>query len=150
VGRVTIRRAEAKDISALVTLLVTLFTQEADFTPAPDKHERALKLLLKEPNSTIFVAEVGGVVAGMISLFTFISTALGEPATLVEDFVVAEGHRGRGIGSALMAAVKAHVKETGQHRITLLTDARNARGHKFYEAEGFSRSAMVPWRYYQN
>ena len=145
-----IRRAREDDIPALVQLLVALFTQEADFTPAPEKHERALKLLFKEPYSVIFVAEDEGKVIGMISCFTFVSSAMGEKATLVEDFVVAESHRGQGIGKALMDAVKAYLKETGQHRITLMTDALNTRGHKFYEAEGFSRSAMIPWRYYQN
>ena len=145
-----IRKAEVRDIPALVQLLATLFTQEADFTPAPEKHEKALRLLMKEPYNTIFVAEVDGAVVGMISCFTFVSTALGEKATMVEDFVVAESQRGKGLGKALMDAVKTHLKETGQHRITLMTDALNTRGHKFYEGEGFTRSAMLPWRYYQN
>ena len=145
-----IRRAREEDIPALVQLLVALFTQEADFTPAPEKHERALKLLFRETYSVIFVAEDEGKVIGMISCFTFVSSAMGEKATLVEDFVVAESHRGQGIGKALMDGVKAYLKETGQHRITLMTDALNTRGHKFYEAEGFSPSAMIPWRYYQN
>ena len=150
-GHVTIRKARVDDIPALVRLLVILFTQEHDFTPDPAKHEKALHLLLtRETNSTIFVAEIEGKVAGMISTFSFVSTALGEPATLVEDFVVDEAHRGQGIGKMLMDAVKAHIAKTGQHRITLMTDLLNTRGHKFYEAEGFTRSAMVPWRYYQN
>ncbi len=145
-----IRKAKPADIPALVQLLVALFTQEADFTPAPEKHERALRLLLQEPYSTIFVAEANGAVIGMISCFTFVSSAMGEKATLVEDFVVAESHRGQGVGKLLMDAVKVYLKETGQHRITLMTDTLNKRGHKFYDAEGFTRSAMIPWRYYQN
>lgn len=90
-----IRDVVSADIEALCGLLAQLFKLEQDFTPDREKQRRALKRLLQSPQAHLWVAEVDGVVVGMVSLQQIISTAEGGPAGWVEDLVVEHGYRGR-------------------------------------------------------
>jgi GNAT superfamily N-acetyltransferase len=139
--------AGSDDLPQLVELLGILFAEEAEFVPDPQKQSRALRLILEDPASGwTCVAREGARVVGMVSVLRTVSTAEGGPAGLLEDLVVRPEWRGRGIGSRLLAYAIEQARADGLLRLTLLTDAANARAQRLYERAGFRPSGMRPMR----
>lgn len=142
-----IETATAGDIPQLVGLLHALFTQEADFHPDPARQARGLAQIIEQPDhGRIFVLREHGEILGMVNVLFSISTALGGPVAWIEDMVVKPGHRGNGIGSALLRHAIDFARDTGLLRLTLLTDTVNSEAQRFYERHGFERSPMLPMR----
>jgi GNAT superfamily N-acetyltransferase len=139
--------ASETDMDAICLLLNQLFSQEADFAADKTKQMRAVTEILSQPDSgQILILRKDGQVAGMVSLLYLISTAMGGKVALLEDMIIAEGYRGRGLGQELLNAAIDFARQQGCLRITLLTDADNDRAQQFYQKHGFSHSAMVPMR----
>jgi len=137
------------DLDDLAALLHDLFSQEADFAPNRDKQLRGLRLILEQPSrGRIFVLRAAGRIIGMINLLITISTAEGGFVLLLEDLVIHKDHRGCGYGSRLLDHAVAFAREKGFLRITLLTDATDARTRLFYRHRGFVESHMMPMRMY--
>ena len=139
--------ATLADVPQLVGLLTILFTHEVELAPDPAKQERALRLLLTQPEQgRIFCAREGNQVLGMVSLLFTISTAEGGRSAWLEDMVVHPGHRQQGHGQQLIQHALHAAQTLGCTRVTLLTDGINTAAMRFYERAGFTRSAMVPFR----
>lgn len=149
---VGIASASEADIEACVELLTILFTQEAEFTAAPDKQRAGLRLILSHPDvGRLYCAWTGGAIVGMATLLLSVSTALGARDACLEDVVVAPAHRNQGIGSQLIAYAMAEAERLGCARISLLTDADNYGAQQLYARFGFQPSPMVPYRHlFQN
>ena len=143
---VLIRDAVAADIPAMVELLSQLFSIEQDFVPDADKQGRGLVLLLAHAGAHMLVAELEGRVVGMITTQTLISTAEGGPVGLVEDLVVAEPHRGKGIGRQLLQTMETRARDTGLTRLQLLADSDNAPALDFYTQRGWRRTSLLALR----
>jgi GNAT superfamily N-acetyltransferase len=82
----------------------------------------------------------------MINLLFTVSTALGEYVAILEDMVLRPERRGKGEGTILLKAAIECAKHKGCKRITLLTDQTNEGAIKFYQRQGFVKSAMMPLR----
>ena len=139
-----IRAAEGRDLAVLVDLLEALFSIEADFRPDPDRQRRGLARLLAEPaRAGVLVAERGGAVIGMVTAQLVVSTAEGGASAWVEDMVVAEAERGRGIGRRLLEAIEAWAAARGASRLQLLADRENAPALAFYARLGWGPTRLV-------
>lgn len=143
---VVIRPAGLADVSAMCGLLAELFSLERDFSPAVERQERGLKLLLREHQALVLVAEAGGQVVGMVTLQTLISTAQGGRVGLVEDLVIAAGWRAAGLGSRLLAAILEQAAHQGLTRVQLLVDEDNQAAKGFYRSQGLKRTHLRTWR----
>lgn len=139
---ITIRHARTDDIAAMAGLLGQLFAIEADFAVNEQAQMRGLSLLLRA-GACMLVADEDGVVVGMVSIQTLISTAEGGATGLLEDLVVSEEFRGRGIGSSLLSAALAWAREQGMTRVQLLADKNNAKAIEFYNKNGFRGTQLV-------
>jgi GNAT superfamily N-acetyltransferase len=144
--RAIVRRARAEDVPALAALLAELFSLEPDFAVERARQERGLRALLERETACVVVAEAGGRVVGMASAQAVVSTAEGGEAALVEDVVVTEAERGRGLGSALLPALEQWCRERGIERLQLLADRENAPALAFYERRGWARTRLVALR----
>jgi GNAT superfamily N-acetyltransferase len=140
---VTIREGHAGDIPVLVRLLAQLFAIEADFAIDPIVQARGLELLHGRADAVILVAEAEGRVVGMCTVQLTASTARGGLSAGVEDVVVDQTVRGRGIGRALLAAAEAWARGRGAVRIALLADEANVSALDFYDRLGFTRTRLV-------
>jgi ribosomal protein S18 acetylase RimI-like enzyme len=138
----SIRRPADTDIPAMANLLSELFAIEDDFKIDIQKHSRGLKLLLETPSAIIFVAQEDNGVVGMATLQTLLSTAMGDYVGLIEDVVVHETYRGRGIGTSLLEALIAESEKAGLKRLALGADHRNTNAIAFYQKKGFTASHM--------
>lgn len=144
---VLVRLARYEDLGDLVSLLGILFEQEDEFHAQPTAPRLALATLLAAPDrSEVILAERSGRAVGMVVLQLVLSTAMGGRAALLEDMVVDPSVRGEGVGSLLLSAAIERAARLGCRRITLLTDAENARAQRFYRRHGFIASTMVPMR----
>ena len=141
-----LRSAVAADMDSLLDLLAALFTIEQDFTPDREKQRRGLERLLDAPDAHVVVAEEAGRVVGMATLQVVISTAEGGPAGLIEDVVVSESQRGRGIGRALMDDLIAWAGERGLTRLQLLADRDNQSALDFYRKQGWTLTRLIALR----
>jgi ribosomal protein S18 acetylase RimI-like enzyme len=140
---VTIREGRPADTPALVALLAQLFAIEADFTINPEVQARGLDLLRTRADAVILVAEAEGRVVGMCTVQLTASTARGGLSAGIEDVVVDETVRGRGIGRALLAGAEAWARRRGAVRIALLADETNLPALDFYDRLGFTRTRLV-------
>jgi len=142
-----VRPATAEDIEAMVALLHTLFSIEADFECDPDKQRRGLQgLLARGDDARVLVAEQAGNIVAMCTLQCLVSTAEGGEVGLIEDVVVAEAWRGRGIGRRLLQAMEQWAANRGLSRLQLLADRDNRSALGFYEAQAWSETRLLALR----
>lgn len=144
---VRIEAATIEDLPQLTELVMSLFSEEGDFTPDRRKQDHGLKLILEQPNrGRIFVLRTDHTLIGMVNLLFTISTAEGGFVILMEDVIVHPMHRGQGYGSMLLKHAIAFAQEKKFKRITLLTDKISAESQKFFQRHGFTFSHMIPMR----
>lgn len=143
---VDIREATEEDIEVMLILLDQLFSIEQDFTPDREKQCRGLKMLLDATGALVVVAEYDGQVVGMATLQTVISTAEGDISGIVEDLVVSESYRGKGIGRSLMHYLRIWADQKGLRRLQLLADKDNQHALNFYRKQGWSMTQLIALR----
>jgi GNAT superfamily N-acetyltransferase len=145
--RITVGNATVADVPYLCDLLALLFAQESEFAPDEDCQAKGLRLILDHPETgRIHCALAGSAIIGMVSVLFTVSTAEGGRAAWIEDMIVHPDWRGKEVGRHLLDHAIQDARAAGCLRLTLLTDADNAGGMRFYERAGFVRSPMVPFR----
>jgi ribosomal protein S18 acetylase RimI-like enzyme len=144
-GVILIRKGHMQDIPSLVELLRELFTIEKDFEFDQVKQKAGLKMFLdKESNERILlIAESDGEVIGMCSAQTLISTAEGARSAMIEDMIIREDCRGKGIGKQLMDEIVAWAKKSKITRLQLLADKNNSRAIWFYRKNLWENTQLI-------
>ena len=145
--KVTIRRAEEKDIPRMLDLLVQVCMVHHNGRPdlfngpATKYSETELKALLQDPQRPIFAAvDENDVMQGYA--FCIYEQIVGDQVrtdirTLyIDDICVDEKARGQRIGKSLYEHVLAYARENGFYNVTLNVWACNTEAMKFYEACG--------------
>ena len=140
---IVIDTAKKEDIEDMINLLKQLFEIEKDFTPNYEKQKRGLELLLDSKDAIIFVARYNERVVGMCSIQILISTAEGGKVGLLEDLVVDEKFRGKGIGTKLLLEAERYCKENGLLRLSLLADKDNIKALEFYKSKGWKFTNLI-------
>lgn len=130
-------------MDSLVSLLKILFSIEEDFIFNEDFQRQGLQLMLDSNHGCVLVAENKGQVIGMCSGQLTVSTAEGCQSLLVEDVVVHEDFRGKGIGRQLMDAIARWGKEHGASRLQLLADRNNGPALQFYKKIGWQGTELI-------
>jgi ribosomal protein S18 acetylase RimI-like enzyme len=145
-----IDRATPNDLNAMIELLQTLFTIEADFTPQPQRQRVGLQMLLEEKQRAgLFVARLtSATVIGMCSTQLVISTAQGSYAVWIEDVIVAPTYRQLGVGKALLQTALQWAKQQGATRAQLLVDQTNRSALQFYHRLGWRETKLQARHYF--
>lgn len=100
--------------------------------------------MLATDGLTVYLATEGDDVVGTVTLLVMPNLGYGcRPSAFVEAMVVAESHRRRGVGRALVERLLAEAAAAGCHKVQLLTHKRHASdgAHDFYRALGFTAEA---------
>jgi 3'(2'), 5'-bisphosphate nucleotidase len=98
---------------------------------------RHLATLLRRSDARVVVAEVDGFVAGFAEVQAR-PTSIGDAyEAWLGALAVADGFRGRGIGSALLGAVDDAARELGCSRIELESSEWRDEAHAFYRERGY-------------
>jgi [ribosomal protein S18]-alanine N-acetyltransferase len=123
---VTIRRATAADLDAVVELELTCLGADAW---SRGLVEQGIAAAL--PTISYLVAEVDGVVVGHA-----VASAAGDDAEL-QRIAVDPAYRRRGLAGELLAAVEARAAADGATRLLLEVREDNTAAGAFYESRGF-------------
>lgn len=131
-----IREGKIEDCPEILSLIKEL----ADFEKAPHEMELSLEELEKDgfgknPAYDVFVAEENGKVLGMALFYEKYSTWKGRSIYL-EDLIVSQNHRKRGIGKKLFMAVMQEAKNRNSGRMEWQVLDWNQGAIKFYEKHG--------------
>jgi GNAT superfamily N-acetyltransferase len=142
-----IEQARSADIPAMVGLLAALFNIEQDFKPDTERQIRGLAGVLASPNACIMLARTAqGEAIAMCSAQLVFSTAEGAHSAWIEDMVVHEAWRGRGIGRQVLQAVLAWASERGATRAQLLADLDNQPALDYYQHLGWQETQLIARR----
>jgi len=132
----TIRNATPNDMPAVLELIQEL----AEFEKEPDAVIISAEDLKRDgfgenPSFTCFVAEVAEKIEGMALCYFRYSTWKGKTVHL-EDLVVRESMRGKGLGNALYKRVIEFAKEEGVKRTEWVVLDWNTHARDFYSRSG--------------
>ena len=126
---VIIRGAVADDAPALARLAGELGY------PSTAEEIRARFVALGSEHA-VFVATEDDAVIGWIHMSAVLSV-VSDPRAQIRALVVAETHRGGGIGARLVAAGESWARARGLGEIHVYTNVTRERTHRFYERLGF-------------
>lgn len=144
----TIRPATREDLHSLTTLLEILFTIEEDFQFDRKRQHHGLQMMLANHQACILVAESKKELVGMCAGQLLISTAEGGQSLLLEDVVVVEEHRRKGVGKLLIDSITEWAKAKHVSRLQLLADKNNQAALRFYENIGWQKTQLICFRKY--
>lgn len=141
---IEVRKAQKEDMPAVLRLINEL----AKFENEPDAVEVSVKDLENDgfgdrPLFECFVAEADGEIEGMALFYYRYSTWKGKTVHL-EDLVVSEAFRGKGLGGALYAAVINYSKKQGCKRTEWVVLDWNTNAVEFYKNSG--ATVFDEWR----
>jgi ribosomal protein S18 acetylase RimI-like enzyme len=117
----------------LVAAVGGLVPQLSSSSPAPSAE--ALRRIVADPRTTLYMARDGGRVVGMLTLVTFeIPTAV---RAWIEDVVVDEAARGRGVAAALVQAAIDGAVARGARTVDLTSRPDREEANRLYVRMGF-------------
>jgi ribosomal protein S18 acetylase RimI-like enzyme len=138
---ITIEGATAVD-DGLVAAVAALVPQLSSSSPPPAAD--ALERIVASPDATLFVAREGDRIVGMLTLITFeIPTAV---RAWIEDVVVDESARGRGVAAALVQAALDRSSGRGARTVDLTSRPDREAANRLYVRMGFEQRRTNVYR----
>ena len=142
----SIRKATANDIPRIIELYNEL---EAGVTPADEESlastqdvQATFTKINSMPGHELLIAEEDGTVIGTMVLIIVPNLSHGaRPWAIVENMIVDNQYRLRGIGRLLMEYAIDRARKAGCYKIQLLSNKQRHEAHKFYQSLGFVTSA---------
>jgi GNAT superfamily N-acetyltransferase len=132
-----LRRASAADATSIGELLGQLGYPAS----GPDVAERLVSLEAFV-DAVVFVADLDGGVAGVVSGHLFPVLHQSHRAAYVTALVVGDAARRKGVGAMLVAAVEEWARQHGAARISVTSALHRDDAHAFYEALGWARTGV--------
>ena len=138
---ITIRRATAADVDAVVAMLADDPLGATREKPGDPAYLEAFAVIDADPHQLLAVAVTGDEVVGTLQLtFTTGLSRLGMTRATVEAVRVRSDQRGNGLGEHLLRWAVDEARTRGCGMVQLTTDASRADAHRFYERLGFTAS----------
>lgn len=141
-----VRRAEPGDAAPLVRLAEAVGSEEEGWLIADGRwrsvaeERRYLKAIRRHTYAAVLVAEEEGQVVGRLSIGRDAHPASEHVADV--GLMVAQGHRRRGIGRALMEAGESWARAVGVRKIELHVFPHNEAALALYEQLGYRRVGL--------
>jgi GNAT superfamily N-acetyltransferase len=132
---VAIRDAKLADAPRLTELIIELGH------PIEEAQVRGNLELLGDRGLLPLVATVDGEVVAMCGLSAMVTVHRDAPVGRVSVMIVAEAHRGRGIGAMLIAEAEKLLTALGCKILEVTSNVRRERAHQFYEKLGYERTS---------
>jgi len=104
----------------------------------PKALARAITLFLRKPElGFVWLAYADGKAAGVCIVCYAVSTSIGGVVAKLDDVFVADGYRGKGVGTKMIEALKAELKKKKVGRIDTAVHLRNPGAARYYARLGF-------------
>ena len=140
---VTVREATEADLPRVLELYrqLALGPDDTKRLPDPAGSGEALAAMGRQPGFHLLVAEEDGIVQGSLVLAVMPNFSYrNRPWGVIENVVVDEAERNRGIGSAMMERAAQIAREAGCYKVLLTSNKRRPEAHRFYERLGYHRT----------
>lgn len=128
-------RAGAREAQVVARLLHDFNTEFDASTPGPEVLTRRLESLLTEPSTIAYL--IGEPAVGVAVVTLRRNVWYDGPVALLDELYVAPGHRGRGLGSAIIDRLLRDAVEIGVSAIEINVDQEDVDAQRFYERHGF-------------
>jgi ribosomal protein S18 acetylase RimI-like enzyme len=129
----------SKDLAAAVDRLLP---QLSSSSPVPTESE--LRTVVESDAASLLVARDGDDIVGMLTLIVFRSPT--GVRGRVEDVVVDESARGRGVGEALVNEALRRARDRGARTVDLTSAPTRKGANRLYEKTGFRRRETNVYR----
>jgi ribosomal protein S18 acetylase RimI-like enzyme len=144
---VKIREATRRDVPRLVELMkgltLTMSKAESDGASTIAEYEKVFEHIERDPNRKLFVAEVEREIVGAADLLIAPNLShRGLPWAIMENVIVDERMRRKGIARELVRHLMNVAKESGCYKIGLSSDKRRAAAHRLYQSLGFDQYGL--------
>lgn len=127
----------------LVAAFARLIPQLSSSSPPPGSD--ALRHLVGGDDTDLFIARSGGEIVGSLTLaFYRIPTGL---KAWIEDVVVDDAARGRGVGRLLNEAALGRARERGAKNVSLTSRPSRESANRLYQRIGFERRETNLYRF---
>ncbi len=129
------------DAEGLIALIGRCWSDYPGCVLDLEQEERKLFALAThyaEHGGALWVAEDGGAVAGMAAV-----KPAGDDAWEISKLYVHPDRHGAGLAHRLLDTAEAHAVAQGARRLTLWTDTRFIRAHRFYEKRSYVRDGPI-------
>ncbi|MBE0431695.1 MAG: GNAT family N-acetyltransferase [Dehalococcoidia bacterium] len=139
-----IREAAQSDLPAIERLLEELIAAMVNaqgIDPATVAGNCRDSLI--DGSSHMLVADAGGTLVGFINFATRQAILHRSPSGLVDELVVAESYRGRGIGRQLVLAAVERCRGLGCCELEVSTEKTNTRAREFYRKCGLEERGVL-------
>jgi len=110
----------------------------------PEATARLCTDMARIAGAASFIAWLEDKPIGLINCFEGYSTFKAQPLLNVHDIAVLDGHRGQGVGQALLQAAEAHARSRGCCKLTLEVLSGNAPAMGSYKRFGFEQYELDP------
>lgn len=137
-----IKKMEKQDLEQIQVLYKELVPDGCSMETLKKNFDRTQD----QPEYAVLVAKEGDQVLG--SAIGIICVALDTPFLVIENVVVDEACRGRGIGRKIFEALDAFAIENGCGYAMLASSGFRHGAHRFYEAVGFDDDVRGFRKYY--
>lgn len=129
-----VTQADAAAVAALLDALGYPCSRE-------DAAER-IAVVEDDPTQMLIVADHHGDLCGLVALDFMYYLPLGRRTCRITALVVAESHRDRGIGHALLREAESRARAAGAARIEVTSADHRTRAHAFYRACGYGGGSV--------
>ena len=140
-----IREATEEDLPSLLALYEQLHLEKG-LGLSLKEARRIFERIQRKQDYMVYVAVADGKVIGTFSLLIMENLAhRGAPMGFVENVVVDEVWRGKGVGKRMMEFGMDRSREMGCYKVTLSSHLEREVAHRFYEALGFRKHGYSFW-----
>jgi ribosomal protein S18 acetylase RimI-like enzyme len=134
-----IREAVPGDEPAIVALIQELGAASDYESPIREEHAATY---LASPGSGVLLAEEEGEALGLLSYSIRFDLFHAANSCLIDELVVREAHRGRGIGSALIGEIVRRAAAAGCVEVSVTTMPDNQAAQALYRSHGLVDEAV--------
>lgn len=142
-----IREARTDDAAAVLGLVEQL--RSADDEDLPPLTLPWVERYLGGGGDSALVAEVDGAVVGLLTYRIHDDLFHGGPTSLIEELVVDEAFRGRGVGTALVEEALRIAVESGCVGVAVSTERENERAQALYRRVGLTSESLLLGRHFE-
>jgi GNAT superfamily N-acetyltransferase len=142
--RPVFRETRREDLSGVLRLLEQL--NPDDRALEPSTAETVFEAIARTPGLRLFVIEEDGAIVATAYLNVIPNlTRTASPYAVIENVIVDQQHRRKGLGKRLMAGTLNAAWEAGCYKAMLQTGSSRPATHSFYKACGFSPSEKTAY-----
>jgi len=133
-----IRAATDADLQSILDLFVEI--EEDGRVLSIEKARSIFARMQSYPDYKVYVVISGGSIVGTFALLIMDNLAhMGASSGVVEDVVVRQDWRGKGVGKQMMRFAMNRCLERGCYKVALSSNLRRKAAHRFYDDLGFQR-----------